>query len=504
MENRLNRLNRKLVLFFFFFCLFTQGITAQEVRLDSLSQQAYSSILALRLPEAEQFLQIERKRIPQNVYVDYLENYLQFIQSFISEDKHVFEEANAGFNKRYQRVSTLADNSPFKQFLLANMNLQWAFARLKFGQYVSAAYEINKAYRQLSANAEKFPNFVPDNISLGILHILIGLVPDQYAWLMRIISMQGSVEQGKAEIYSVLQTSLNHAKYAYLQHEAVFYLGFVELNLSPDQSKLKQLMTYLNKLDKGNLLLSYLKIDILMRHGKNDAALQALNDIPNSKAYYPFYYLDYLKGECLLRKLDPRAELHYAYFLHHFKGNNYVKDAWRKRAWTALLQSDTAKYYLFMDSLTSQGALEVDADKEAQEEAIQSKLPNTSLLRARLYFDGGYYAAAKIVLDSMNMAQLTLEGKVERMYRYARIAHKLHHWEQAKVLYVNTLKSGKSLTRYFAANAALKLGQIYEVQDSLEQAGKYYSLCLDLNFTEYRNSIRGKAKEALSRIQKKQ
>ena len=58
----------------------------------------------------------------------------------------------------------------------AEINLQWAANRLKFGDYFTAAFEINKAYRQIQENNKKYPNFIPNKkfgtgyISLGVYH----------------------------------------------------------------------------------------------------------------------------------------------------------------------------------------------------------------------------------------------------------------------------------------------------------------------------------------------
>lgn len=483
---------------------FVQFLDGQQVRVDSLCRQAYGEILSLRFVPARKMLETERQLYPENVYVDYLENYIDFLRVFIGENPKVFGTSTDKFGVRYDRISNLPDTSRYKNLLLANMNLQWAFARLKFGQYLSAAWEINRAYRMLTANVERFPNFIPDDITLGVLHVMIGLVPDKYVWMLKIISMKGSVEQGKAELYRALDNTTKNSPNAYLHNEALFYLGFIELNLSPNRKALDKLMAYLNRTDNRNLLMGFLKTDIHIRNGQNDLALKLLNSLPQSPDYFPFYYLRYLKGECYLRKLEPdSATLYFRYFLKYFEGLNYIKDAWRKRAWAALLQNKPVGYQQLMDSVKVYGVTEVGADKEALKEANSGVAPNTNLLRARLLFDGGYYAHSKTILDTMNTSHLTKDGQTERIYRYARIAHRQENIPLAKKEYRRVIVMGSSSPRYFAANAALKLGEIYESEDSLTLAKSFYEKCLDLNFDEYKNSIWGKAKEALSRIQGK-
>lgn len=493
---------KKLALIIFSL-FFAKIIFAQQVVLNAPVKQAYGDILALRLSEAQKILSLEKSRDPQNVFVDYLENYSDFIRVFVSEDFNFFQIANKKFPKRMQRISELPDSNPYKNLLLANMNLQWAFARIKFGQYLRAAWEINKSYRLVTSNHQRFPDFLPDEITLGALHVMIGLVPSQYQWMLKIISMKGSVEQGKNEIYHVLETSSIDPKYAYLKDEALFFLGFLELNLSPNQKALNKLEGELNRADTNNMMLKYLKVDILMRHGKNDAALNIISQMGDQQNYYRFYYLDYLHGECLLRKLDLNAAFYFQEFIHNFKGINYVKDAWRKMAWIDFLKGDTLGYFHAMDSVLVHGGKVVDADKQALLEAESEKLPNSDLLHVRLLFDGGYYARARKILDSMKGEKLSPEVSLERTYRFGRIADKEGRTEDAKNWYKRTLKEGENSPRYFAANASLMLGRLFESEDSLGLARHYYQKCLNLNFDEYHNSICGEARESLARLQNK-
>ncbi len=482
-------------------CFLVEIMPAQQVVLNAPVKKAYEDILALKLGSASRILTSEKQKDPQNVFVDYLENYSDFIRVFISEDFNFFQKADDHFSARYQRIENLPDNKPYKNLMLANMNLQWAFARLKFGQYVRGAWQINKAYRLITVNQQQFPGFLPDEITLGVLHVIIGLVPSQYQWMMKIISMKGSVEQGKREIYHVLQTSSLDTNYAYLRNEALFFLGFIELNLAPNQQALEKLSAELNRVDTSNMMLAYLKVDILMRHGENDAALKIISRMGNRHDYYRFYYLDYLHGECLLKKLDLNAGAYYRIFLKNFKGVNYVKDAWRKLAWVDFLKGDTLGYFQNMDSVLVKGNQVVDADKQALQEAKSHKLPNWALLHVRLLFDGGYYPQAEKILNEMQDAGMTSEESLERTYRYGRIAEKEGRVPAAKNWYRKTLQQGQNSPRYFAANASLMLGRMYESEDSLSLAKKYYKRCLTLDFDEYHNSICGEARESLNRIQ---
>lgn len=491
-------------LFLSFILVFSlHHLVAQELHFDDSLRLSMENIFSLKISDARSLLSAYKLNHPENRWVDYEENYADFLEVYISEDKNLFNQKQDFISERYDRISDLPEENPYRLWMMANMNLQWALVRLKLGQIFQAGWAINKAYRQINQNQNTFPDFVPNGLTLGMLHIMIGMVPDQYQWGLKLVSMQGTVSQGKKEIYSVLESSLNDPQYSFLKNEALFDMSFMALSLSPNHQEIDRFKKLLAQVSDKNLQMDYLKAQILMKTGQNDAALHLLDKALAMKGYYPYYFLHYMKGDCLLRKLDLSADSAYRYFVRHFQGVNYVKDAWRKRAWVALLKGDTLGYHRMMDSVIEYGGKYVDADKQAYQEAQSNRIPNVSLLKARVLFDGGYYEKAKNVLDVLGRSPMTPEEQLERTYRYARIAHHQKNWSEAKKEYRRTIEAGRYSPSYFVGNAALKLGEIYETEDSLKQAEYYYNLCLQLNFKAYRAGTKGVAKENLSRVQKR-
>ena len=64
--------------------------------------------------------------------------------------------------------------------------------------------EIKRAFHLLERNQRLFPDFMPNKKNLGLMHALIGTVPDAYRWGVQILGMHGTIDQGKAEIEEVL------------------------------------------------------------------------------------------------------------------------------------------------------------------------------------------------------------------------------------------------------------------------------------------------------------
>ena len=375
-------------------------------------------------------------------------------------------------------------------------------ARLKFREYFTAAIEINKAYRLLEKNNESFPDFIPNKISLGVLHVMIGMVPDKYQWILDLISMEGSVEQGRAELEQVVALCDKHDAYRYLKDETLFYSGFIDLNIQRDSARIDRLMLALKENSGDNLLLSYLLANLLMRTGENDEAIRVLDSAARIRGTISFHYLDYLKAECRLRKMDPEAaESYYGLFLQNFRGRNYIGDAWRKMGWTALMKGDTSGYFGMMEKVIAYGHTDVDIDKEALREARSGDIPHLGLMGARLLFDGGYLHDADTQLHSIDPNELSAVQRIELEYRMARVFHEMGQTGKAKAHYRETIEMGSQQPRYFAGNSALKLGEIYESEGERERAVFYYRTCLNLEFEEYENSIHSKAKAGLERLE---
>jgi tetratricopeptide (TPR) repeat protein len=92
--------------------------------------------------------------------------------------------------------------------------------------------------------------------------------------------------------------------------------------------------------------------------------------------------------------------------------------------------------------------------------------------------------------------------QTEYHYRRGRILHELKRWPEAEIAYLQAINQGRNLERYFAANAALQLGLIYEAQKRADEAAQYFNMAIGgfPENKEYRNGIEQKARAGLQRI----
>jgi len=494
-------MSRQIILLLIF-VITSNRLTSQQFDFNRDCKQAYEDIISLRLQHGELLTAEETKRNPTNLLPLVLENYVDFFKVFISEDASLFDQLKKNKEKRLSILEKVTLESPMCLWAQATINLQWAFARMKFGEYHTAAFELRRAFIQLEENEKQYPDYLPNKLLLGLLHAMVGSIPDEYQWIVKLASMNGSVNQGIGEMKEVLIRCQSTAEFNYLREEAMFFLGFAELNLLADPDESFLLLSESNANDATNLLMVFLKATIEMRTGKNDKAAQTLRNRPKGEDYFPFNYLNYLEAETMLRQLDVNARNYYQEFIITFKGLNYRQDAIRKLAWIGLLNGDTVAYRDWIGQVPKQLSGQVDADKQAEIEAKGKSKPTIDLLKARLLFDGGYYQdALRVLTNAKNVkANADIAIQLEYLYRFGRVFHELNNYDKAIDNYQKVIDLGSNMPLYYAANAALKSGEIYEVTCQRQKAISYYNLCLKMKPDAYRSGIHQKAKAGLSRL----
>ncbi len=468
-------------------------------------KDAYSAIISLKFDEGKNLIEKEKSTNPENNIPYMLENYIYFLTIFIAEEEDEFEKLSKLKDDIISRLKKGDKNSPYYRYCLSQVYLQWAFARTKFKEYVTATFEINKAYRQLETNNEEFSDFLPNLINLGLLHTLIGTVPDNYNWIKKLVGVEGTIDQGVGEILTVLNESISNKEYSMYKTECLFYLSFIQMNLMTNKQKA---LDYIKMIEDDsssmqNPLAIYAISRIYMDNSLNNEAIELLLSKPTGEEYFPFYYLDYLTGLAKLHRLDDDAVNYLFKYVNNYKGINYIKDAYQKIAWYYLVNRNKEKYTEYINKIKQYGNSIADADEQAEREAENGEEPNIYLLRARLLFDGGYYekALSAITGETETGFLRNTKDSLEFYYRIGRIYHEWGKVDNSISFYKNTVENGAESEYYFAANSALKLGIIYENKGDYENAEFYYEEAQSMENKEYRNSINQKAKAGLHRIE---
>ncbi|HYK75537.1 MAG TPA: tetratricopeptide repeat protein [Daejeonella sp.] len=461
--------------------------------------KAYEHILALRLNTAKTLLSNEKKNNPQNAIPYLLDNYVDFFTLLTTENKEDFERLKANKSSRLKRIEQDDKTSPYYLFSQAEINLQWALSRSRFDEYFTAGIEINKAHNLLQENSRKFPGFLPNRKGLGTIDALLGAMPEGLRRTMSVFGIKGNVQQGQRTLESLVK-ALPDSEYAFFYDESVFYLAYVQIDIMGDKGSYSKIMNYTRPIDSSSLLRTYIRAYVAMKTAHNAEAIATLGNRPEGKEYQPYPFLDYLLGMAELNALNKNAAVHFQTYLNNYHGINFIKDTYLKLAWIELLKGNSGGYQQYVAKVRSEGYTYDEKDKQALYEA-NSPAPDLDLLKARLAFDGGYYEKALEQLQDKKVTDFKiLRDKIEYNYRLGRIYDLSNRDDLALKYYQLAVNLGRNEQYYYAANAALFSGNIYEQKRDLPQAKLFYNTALGMKNHQYQNSIDSKAKAGLRRI----
>jgi len=462
--------------------------------------KAYQYIFELRLNNARQLLNNEKKIHPKNAIVPLLENYIDYFHLITTESKADFDRLKERKSERLDRIEEDDESSPYYLYAQAEINLQWALLRGRYGEYFAAAREIKKANSQLQQNTKKFPGFHLNAKGLGLINAFLGNLPEGVLKkTLAAFGIKGNIEDGMAMLDKLAQ-NLPKSSYEPFYEEVVFYYAFVMSDIVHSPDAYSKTMKYTARISDNSLLKSYLQAYVCARNGHNEEAIAILASRPDAEAYQPFAYLELLMGTAKLNKLDYSAAANFKKFLQLNKGVSYIKDANLHLAWIALLNGDTGAYNTYMNKVKASGYTFNEKDKQALNEA-SAPTPDTGLLKARLLFDGGYYTKALNVLAEQQAADFKIEkDRIEFYYRLGRINDELGRDDAALQNYQRTVNAGKDSKYYYAATSALNMGKIYMKKKNDAKARTCFNMAINMKNHEYENSIEAQAKEGLKKL----
>ena len=456
-------------------------------------ESSYSYIIGLEFDAARNNIAIEQITNPDNGFIQLHQNYIDFLTIMIGEDFTFFKNTEKQKVERLIKLRKNDKDSPYFLYSQAEIHLQWAFARLKFEDYIPAAYEFVKAYYLFEKNTELYPNFTLNMKGLGILHSLLDIVPDQYHWILNIAGLEGNVDLGFSELNMVL----DDADYEMYKNEVLFLVSFLQINLKNNNSVCEEYLSQIGEGYKTNYLLNFAAARLLHNLGKNDYCLEVLNNRPPSNGRYPFYLLDYLQGMCYLYKLDYEdSKQYFIKYINNFNGVNYIKASYHKLAWIAELDNEPEDKKYNFNKVISEGNEYIDIDKVALKEAKKNYISHPNLLRSRLLYDGGYYLEALAELE-----EEIFTDNAEYFYRLARIKDKLG-FDNVDIIstYQRSVELSEGSTNYHGPMSVLQIGLIYEQANDLSNAKESFYECLSMSNFDYERGIHQKAKAGINRI----
>ncbi len=466
------------------------------------AKAAYAQVVALRFSEAQQQIRTAAAAAAPAPLVLLLEDYIDFLRAVVDDQEATTRYFHQQTERRVGAVGQMEASSPWVRYAEAEIRLHRAALLGRVGSYFSAAQEVRRACLLLEDNRRQYPRFALNHKSLAIVMVLLGALPDEFRWAAELLSgLKGSVSGGIAALEELLAEPSAEARL--FEEEIRVALAFLRLNFLEDADGAWRALQVPSWNARRNPLAAYSLAVVAMRAGRTDEAIRLLEGSPEGGAYYPFWQRYYLLGLLKMNRLDTDADQPLRHFVRHFAGESGRWEACQKIAWYHLLQGDEAGYHTWMGRIRTTRRPRTEQDQAAWREARQGPMPNATLLRARLLFDGGYYQRAYDLLAQTQAAAFSGDEALEYIYRRARTAHGLKRWDEAEQYYQQTIAQGAQSPAYYACQAALQLGLLYENTRRYEQAKAAFQTCLRLKPSMYRISLHAKAKAGLARLEDK-
>ncbi|MFD0751248.1 tetratricopeptide repeat protein [Mucilaginibacter calamicampi] len=488
----------KYVLLFLFFFTLQQSAKA-DFTLDQNCTAAFKAVFELRFPEAKRLIAEEKRINPDNGIVLLLENYMDYFYLLTSSNRADYEKYKDRRSTRLDALEDNDENSPYYMFTQADIYIQSAVLKAKFGDNTSAVFDMRKGRKLLLSNAEKFKDFIPNQKSIGWLNILIGAIPPSAKGIVGILGVKGDLPTGLKQLQR-LRGQLDGTKYSFYKDEVTFIIALANIDILRNKDSYAQLMAMAGDMSEKSLLKNYLQGYIAFKTGHTDVAISKFTEAPQTSEYMDMPVITYWLANAKLCRMDRDADKYLLRFISENKGDSFNKDAYLKIAYCAFLKKDIDGYNNYLNIVRTRGSAADEKDKEALKEANDAR-PDEELLRARFYFDGGYYDKALAMLKAKQFSELKIvRDKTEYYYRFGRTYDAMENDTAALTNYQRAINLGKATSYYYAANSALLSGLIYEKKRDFKKAAEFFKQTLSMKNHEYQNSIDNQAKDGLSRI----
>lgn len=459
-------------------------------------QKAYSEVFKLKVYSGRELL---AKENPKNPFRIYVEDFADMTELINSENEKQYEKWLSREAERLNAIEDLDEKSPYNRFLRAEIKLHWALIKIRFGHEVKAAYDVIQAYKLLDENQKLFPNFLPNLKSLGCLHVLIGSVPNKQRWITKILGLRGNIQLGMNELHLA-------AKDKVWGTEARFCTIFIQAYVLKFDDKHNAEMLQFADSQLDNLNVNMVATAISLKDNRTEQAFELLKRTPKDATYLYFPIFELYKAETQLFKGNySQAVSAYQNYLRNFKGKTFLKDTYYKLFLCSWLMGDEKKAKLYLSKINEDGSTVAESDKAAQKfyENFQKTqaLPNKTLIRLRLLFDGGYFDDALHELGLLTEKKFTnTKDQAEYNYRAGRIFQKLNQFDKAANYFERSVALAGSEEWVFAPNSALQLGYIYQQKGQKNKAKAYFEQAIAYKNHEYKTSVDNKARAALTEM----
>ena len=465
-------------------------LQAVHFTMDSTAQEIYKDIFSFKLNSAKSRALKAAKEDDQNLVYPYLHlssTYLDLINfPTESKTKEYFKEEGIVL----KNLEKLNNKEPFKKYAISDIYFHTAIFKMYQGDYLSSANLVRKCYKLLEENKKAHPKFLINNKNYSLIKILVGSIPKKYKFVEALSGIDGDAEKGVRMLASVAYKKID-PKYRYIQKESKLLYSIALFTIK----KKKELSFRIVKIEcadyKRNIFSNYFYAINAAMQGKNDLVLTVLKQKPKNNEV-DIHYMDFLYGSAKLKKLDYTAIKTFQDYLKSASNSSNKYNAYRQLFWAYKLKGEEENALIYREKAEKEKKERFDKDFD-----FMPSYFNKELLKIRLFYDGGYYSQAVLLLKKIKVSELsTADLKLEYYYRYGRVYQEQGDFSNALIWLKKAMDLGANSKRYFARKAALESGVIYMALLNKTKAKELFSKAIDdfSNSSEYQKSIKQQAK----------
>jgi len=457
--------------------------------------QSYEFLYKLKLDSAQILIRRNEQSEPDNEVNKFMYSYVEFIRILLSEDNLVYSQWQNRFNLRINAFKAIADASPYKQYLLGEMYIKSSILKFKFGDQVGALIDFKKGYSFLASNEKDFPNFPYHKKTLGFIHIVLSYIPNKYKWVLHTFGFGTNFDKGKFQLQAALQNEVA------TKYEAFFLVQWLNIIFDDKTGESLKAMAEFAKQHPDFVVAKWSLIMALKNENRVEEALEISSQMkPNSGFYFsPYFY--FVNGQMqLFRGNYEKSTSEMQLFIVHYKGKMLRQSAFYFMYLSDYLQQKPDKLGMYKDSVLNTPESGSEQDRVAKKVLLENPTPTLEILKARLYYDGGYFDKSLAAIDRLqpNTIADTRES-IEYFYRKARLLEKRNDNTNALKFYQLTIKKQGKGAYYFAPNSYLLMAKIVK-DDNLDLAKNYLKKIDNYDGYEYQPAIEYQAKALLKKL----
>ncbi len=453
-------------------------------------KNAWMLLMDLEIDQAKELLAKEIRSNPENYYAYYLDQTCDAYKLLINSGEVEYKAFVDDYYKKREIMDGKDEESPYYLACYSEMELQVGIFNIINGSMFSGLRKAYSAYKNVYRNLELYPDFKPSLKLDGFFNVAIANMPPFVKWAAAFFGVTADTDYGFRILNEnyILQKDIRG-----INAESALYIILVaKINKTPEM-----VYDFTNSLDSSisqTFIHSYFRANIAYRVGNNEEALRNLQQIDIDKHSFADNIYSYMMGKILLQKLDSNAGYFLSRYLNSLKKKEYIKEMNYKLALSYLINNDTLEYLSHCEIVRSEGKDIQERDREALYDANLDYFPDINLVKARLLLEGGYFDEFQIALKSFEENNSGLAAyELEYHFLKGCFDASKDNFEVAISEFKKVIEMGEDSDYYFASEAALRLGNIYEKTGKTILAKEYYDKSIKLYQNDYYEYIEDKA-----------